>query len=177
MPRPKKSKPIAAAIEAAEHQSVTLPDAFDRMVAGIKPLTPQQVRGEEAVPAVVTDEMLAFDPASFEKPREPTHAAAVKAGPAPAFGVSLDERQGIRIDVEWERRPGQVGPRVLIKFRNDMPPSQEEKAVLQAEGFSYRPDEKAWAAPKSAANLVLAKRAVNKITHDLRGDKGAALLV
>jgi hypothetical protein len=81
------------------------------------------------------------------------------------FGTYRDSKQGIRIDKETERQPGQNGLRVLISFRDK--PSDDERAMLKAERFNW--DGNNWWKPLNGANVETAKRVVNEMLKG-RGD-------
>ncbi|HYH66892.1 MAG TPA: hypothetical protein VD866_19515 [Urbifossiella sp.] len=80
------------------------------------------------------------------------------------FGLYRDAEQGIRIDRELERAPGVPFARVLIAFRDKA--LADERVALKAEGFRFDDRVEAWGKEASAANVLLAKRLVNRFLKD-----------
>ena len=157
--------------------------------------TPEAVaRNEQARPAEPAPPILQPSVAEgFEEPTAPGDAAepdATGTAPAeqhPAAGPvphmvwariegGRDRPVGIKVETEAGRRPGIAHPRTLIRFRDDLLPTPDEKQRLKDARFKFCPDVGAWGQQKSAASLELAKRLATELARG-RGDDGVGLYV
>jgi hypothetical protein len=108
-----------------------------------------------------------------EQPPNPLESpAAQKSG---VFAVYSDQRNGIRIEKELARQPGQTRPRILIRFADDKRPSDPEKQRLKEEGFRFDFAVMAWAKPYSAESQYLAKQVVTDILKERGASSGLYL--
>ena len=147
MPRKPKSKPVAEHVAATEHvEAERLPDEVDRLVASIKPLTEAQLKGEEAVPAVVTEDMLAFDPVSLDRkpeparPMEPQRKMRGVLGYHFAGGGSVQMTDtGSKLGVMFDLPEGKPPAEVLDAVREERTYGSTVKR-----GLSYDAREKQW---------------------------------